>query len=278
MMSCQRMEKSFLSEKTEFILHPVGLFRCKRLQHKYEASRQGVFSKAGTGVIDLFSGLGYENALKDLDGFERIWVLYIFNRNDNGHWKPIVSPPVTANEAKIGMFATRCPYRPNPIGLSCVRLVGVSGLTVTVDEADMLDGTPVIDIKPYITAADAFPNAKCGWVENQNPLIFSVHSSPVFQRKSNKILMFGGMDLQAVAEAQLRTKPTSSERKRVRKYCIGWILSIRLYRILFSVDDKGKTVELIDILSGYSPEQIENGGPDKYGDLHIHISSGLRSL
>ena len=103
----------------------------------------------------------FEAALEDLSGFERIWVIFKFHLNET--WNPKVSPPVISPAGrKVGVFASRSPHRPNPIGMSCVELTGVEKRRIYIRNFDMLDGTPVFDIKPYIPAVDAFPGSAAG--------------------------------------------------------------------------------------------------------------------
>lgn len=104
----------------------------------------------------------YTPCLKDLAGFEYVWVLAWLHLNE--HWKPQVVPPRGPKVAR-GVFATRAPHRPNPIGLSALRLVSVKRNVVRVLGIDLLDGTPVLDLKPYVPYADAFPGAKAGWLD-----------------------------------------------------------------------------------------------------------------
>lgn len=99
--------------------------------------------------------------LADLSGFERIWLLYVFDRVD--HWKPMVLPP--RSSVKRGVFSTRSPHRPNRIGMSVVTLRSIAGTTLEIGPTDILDGTPLLDIKPYIPAIDAFPESRAGWVD-----------------------------------------------------------------------------------------------------------------
>jgi len=101
-------------------------------------------------------------ALKDLDGFDYVWVIYWMHLNR--HWRPQVKPPRGPRVAR-GVLATRAPHRPNPIGLSACRVIEVRGHEVCVEGLDMLDETPILDIKPYVPYADAFPTAACGWVD-----------------------------------------------------------------------------------------------------------------
>src|SRR5258706_13579969 len=103
-----------------------------------------------------------EAALRDLDGVERIWILSF--RDRSGTWAPGVRPPRGARE-KRAVFATRSPDRPNPLGLSAVKLVRIEGTRLFVSGIDLLDGTPILDIKPYVPYADAFPDSRAGWID-----------------------------------------------------------------------------------------------------------------
>lgn len=100
-------------------------------------------------------------ALQDLEGFSRIWVIFHFDRSEG--WTPRVKPP--RGRGKRGVLATRSPHRPNPIGLSAVELVSIEGRRLKVRSHDLLDGTPILDLKPYVPYADAFPGAKAGWID-----------------------------------------------------------------------------------------------------------------
>ena len=104
-------------------------------------------------------------ALKGLDGFSRIWLIWGFSANKpaKGEWQPTVRPPRLGGNASMGVWATRSPYRPNPIGLSCVELVRIDDMDLVVRGADLADGTPIFDIKPYVAYADSFPDAQCGF-------------------------------------------------------------------------------------------------------------------
>lgn len=102
-------------------------------------------------------------ALADLEGMERIWVLSWLHRG--GGWSPQVFPPRGPRQRR-GLFSTRSPDRPNPLGLSAVELVRVEGCDLHVRGIDLLDGTPILDIKPYVPYADAFPGARAGWIDS----------------------------------------------------------------------------------------------------------------
>ena len=119
--------------------------------------------RALDATIELVPGQNFEQAVQDLDGFQYIWVVAWLHLNE--HWKPTVTPPRGPKERR-GLFATRSPHRPNPIGLSALKLIKVDGRVLHVRGIDLLDGTPVLDIKPYVPYADAFPDAKAGWLDD----------------------------------------------------------------------------------------------------------------
>lgn len=125
-------------------------------------TEQTLDDRAQDASIELVAGRNFEQALKDLEGFEYIWVLAWLHLNEG--WNPQVIPP-RGPKVKRGLFATRAPHRPNPIGLSALKLTGIEGRTLKVRGIDLLDGTPVLDIKPYIPYSDAFPKARAGWLE-----------------------------------------------------------------------------------------------------------------
>ena len=108
------------------------------------------------------------DALRGLEGFSHLWLIWQFSQAVREHWSPTVRPPRLGGNTRVGVFATRSPFRPNAIGLSCVRLEGVElhtpeGPVLRVSGADLMDGTPILDIKPYIPYADSRPGAKEGF-------------------------------------------------------------------------------------------------------------------
>lgn len=247
---------------------PIGFFRGDAT-YKYAAPRQGVFA-AAQGRVELSAGRNFEMALRDLAGFERIWLLFAFDRNGGG-WRPTTRPPVSApGYGRVGIFASRAPYRPNPIGLSCVRLLAVAGRVVSVAECDLLDGTPILDIKPYVPAADAFPHARAGWVDAQPDAAWSVETSPTFAQQAAFVRTRGGLDLEATARVQLAHDPFDASRKRV--VCTadgGGVLSIRMFRLHFAVDVAARTVRLREIRSGYRSAELTQTA-DPYADKDLH--------
>lgn len=135
----------------------IGFVRtAQRLHH--EAPRQSGLSRGADGEIVVRQGL--QNAMQDLGGFSHLWVLFWCH---HARGRPVqVRPP--RDVQKRGVFATRSPQRPNPIGLSCVRLVAVERRVLRIADHDLLHGTPVLDVKPYLPYCDSVPNASVGYV------------------------------------------------------------------------------------------------------------------
>ena len=114
------------------------------------------------------------DAIRGLDGFSHLWLVFIFHHASHKEWKPTVRPPRLGGNQKVGVFASRSPFRPNPIGLSCLKIEKIDLLDplapiIHLSGVDVVDGTPVIDIKPYVPYADCLPNASEGFAHGPPP-------------------------------------------------------------------------------------------------------------
>ena len=253
---------------------PIGTFYGDAV-YKYDAPRQGRLFAGHPGRIELNEGQNFEMALRDLDGFERIWVIFLFHENEG--WRPTTRPPVPPRgRDRVGTFASRSPYRPNPIGLSCVRLLKIDGLRLFVDEADLLNETPVLDIKPYIPMADAFPSARAGWVEEQDGNLWTVESTERFSAQNRWLKERSPFDLESFAVVQLSRGNFSkdvfdSSRRRlsIDENARTGVLAYRTFRIYFSYDEFARKVLLQRIWTGYSTDDLKSEA-DKYGDKSLH--------
>lgn len=119
------------------------------------------------------------DALRGLEEFSHLWLIWQFSEAVRDTWSPTVRPPRLGGNTRMGVFATRSPFRPNPIGLSCVKLVGIEkdpelGHVLVVSGADLMDGTPILDIKPYLPYADAHPEALGGFTGNVGGRVLEV--------------------------------------------------------------------------------------------------------
>ena len=120
-----------------------------------------------------------EDALRGIDGFSHLWIIWQFSEAVRQDWSPTVRPPRLGGNTRLGVFATRSPFRPNAIGLSCVRLIAIEqteakGTVLHVAGADLMDGTPILDIKPYIPYSDAHPDAAGGFTDSADDFLLHV--------------------------------------------------------------------------------------------------------
>ncbi|MCX6170353.1 MAG: tRNA (N6-threonylcarbamoyladenosine(37)-N6)-methyltransferase TrmO [Ignavibacteriales bacterium] len=251
----------------KIIIEPIGYLHSE-LIYRYETPRQGVLAGGKISFIELNPNCNFEQAVKDLDGFERLWILYQFHLNNN--WKPLVNPPRHTRK-KVGVFASRAPYRPNQIGMSCVKLEKVDGLKIFISESDILDGSPVIDIKPYLPYSDSFPLAATGWVKNGIENIYEVYYQPQAVVQCNWLKEIANINLIDFARLQLEFNPTDSTRKRISEAENGrYILAYRTWRIIYTVDEIAMTVTIREIRTGYDKEELLDIDHDKYHDKPLH--------
>ena len=141
---------------------PIGIIRTP-FQQATGTPIQSSVANGAEGTIELSPE--FAPGLKDIEGFERIWLIYQFDRASEPQL--LVRPYLDPTER--GVFATRSPARPNRIGMSVVRLLGIQGHRLKIADVDMLDGTPLLDIKPYLPAFDHFPVTRVGWYKDTSP-------------------------------------------------------------------------------------------------------------
>lgn len=135
---------------------------------KFGIPRQSGIVPALRSTIRFEKEFRNADALRGLEGFSHLWIIWIFSENVRDTWKPTVRPPRLGGNTRLGVFATRSSFRPNPIAMSCVkieeiRLEGNNGPEIVVSGADLMDGTPIVDIKPYLPYADSVPDAAGGF-------------------------------------------------------------------------------------------------------------------
>jgi len=145
-----------------FELRPIGWVRSPYQRRFGTPQQASAVDSDAEAILELDPALVPPIALADLAGMDRIWVLSLLDRG--GTFAAEVTPP-RGPRVKRSLYATRSPDRPNPIGLSAVALVRIEGTKLHVTGIDLLDGTPILDIKPYLPYADAFPGSKAGWVD-----------------------------------------------------------------------------------------------------------------
>jgi tRNA-Thr(GGU) m(6)t(6)A37 methyltransferase TsaA len=250
-------------------LEPIGYVRGP-LASKFLAARQPAAAPDTPSRIELLAGRSFEHALEDLAAWKLIWIIFWFHQNPG--WRPKVLPPRSTSGRK-GVFATRSPHRPNPIGMSVVRLEGIDGLTLRVRGSDMLDGTPVLDLKPYVAYTDAHPDAGNGWLEcgaqlrvPQDPVAaYAVHFSPLAATQAAWIEARTALAVEERTRAILALGPMPHPYRRIRKLPGGLQLAVKEWRVHFALT--GREVSVLQIDSGYRDSQLKK---DTDGSLRAH--------
>ena len=159
----------------ELLIRPIAHIRTD-FPTKFGVPRQAGLAEGLEGKIVFEPDYRVDEALRGLEGFSHIWLIWGFSENSGHDWTPTVRPPRLGGNTRVGVFATRSPFRPNGLGLSCVRLLSIRkeetlGTTLLVAGADMVDGTPIYDVKPYIPYADAIPDAVGGFAADAGRLL-----------------------------------------------------------------------------------------------------------
>lgn len=205
------------------------------------ATKFGIPRQSGL-VADLRSTIVFEpkyrnpDALRGIEGYDYLWLIWQFSEAVREEWSPTVRPPRLGGNARMGVFATRSPFRPNSLGLSCVRLLEVEhtqefGTVLHVGGADLMDGTPIFDVKPYVPYADSHPDAKGGFTDGAGEYLLQVDfpqtlleklpeekrsaavgvlshdPRPSYQRKPGRIygLNFAGWDIRFTVDGDILT-------------------------------------------------------------------------
>lgn len=170
----------------ELLLKPIAHIQTD-FNEKFGIPRQSRLVKGLTAKIVFEPGYRQPQAVRGLAAFSHIWLIWGFTKAFGHPYSPTVRPPRLGGNEKMGVFATRSPFRPNPVGLSCVELAAVQqsadGPVLTVRGADLLNGTPIYDIKPYIPYADSVPEALAGFTAQNNSYTLQVHLPPRLQQR-----------------------------------------------------------------------------------------------
>lgn len=253
----------------KLLLAPIGYLRTEA-SAKVDAPRQPAAALGRVGRIELLPGRNLEHAIEDLPGCERIWVIFWLHLNTT--WRPKVLPPRGPSQRR-GVLATRSPHRPNPLGLSALRLTRVEGLTLHVLDVDMVDATPVLDIKPYVAYTDAYPDSSVEWLQRSDG------KSPVDPLAAYQVVLSAlareqlewieGQSAEALGQrihSLLSADPLPRPYRRIRREGDGFRMAVGAWRVRFRVD--GRAVEVDSLESGYRAAQWLEDKADPALDLH----------
>ncbi len=215
------------------------------------------------GVLKLNPDPAYLNSLSHLHEFSHLWIIFVFHKNIEKGWKPLINPPRLEAPRQVGVFASRSPHRPNPIGMSVVKIEEIDflapgGIEIHLSGLDILDGTPVLDIKPYLPFADSFAGATLGWASQgiqKYRVEFSSGSILSIQEAGTKY----HPDLQALLRQMLELDPRpTSQRKRSSidsDESQGLVFAFRIFDfdVKWKIHNKGIFVLELENLAGASP-------------------------
>ena len=213
-------------------IKPIAYIRTV-FPEKFGVPRQSGLARNLQGTVIFEKAYRNPDALRGLEGFSHLWLIWEFsaNRHAEGEWQPTVRPPRLGGNAHMGVFATRSPFRPNPLGLSCVKISGIDldspdGPVILVTGADLMDGTPILDVKPYLPYTDSHPDAIGGFTDTAGDFLLDVtfpaslleklpedkrsaaigvlshDPRPSYQRKPGRIygVSFAGVDIRFTVE------------------------------------------------------------------------------
>ncbi len=184
------MVKESNNKSNSITLNPIGIVSSP-YKEKFAIPRQPGLVSTAKGTVRLLGAVSNIDSVRELQQFSHIWLLFVFHGTQNQGWKPLVRPPRLGGNKKIGVLATRSTFRPNPIGMSVVKLDEIEiceqDVILHISGMDLLDETPIVDIKPYVPYSDSLPNACAGFAQTQPKPNLTVKFSEQAQQNLTKL-------------------------------------------------------------------------------------------
>ena len=260
------------AEPNSWNISPIGFVR-SGCSVKFYAPNQPDYDSGQRNLIELNQDSRLELALSDLEGFDRIWLVSWFHKNST--WRPRVLPP-RGPANRRGVFATRSPHRPNPIGLTSVQLFAVQGRFLEVGPLDLIDGTPILDIKPYLRTVDAYPESSLGWLEEveaaaSQPAQYTITISPQASREIQWLQENFSIDFTERAFHLLSHDPHPHRTRRILKIADNHFrIACGAWRMYFSLHDN--QVMILEIDKGYSNETLQTWQSENIQDGEAQVA------
>ena len=219
-------------EFPSLLISPIGIIH-SCYPEKFGIPRQPGLVRSSSGSVELLPPCNRQEMVKGLEAFSHIWVQFLFHEAVADGWRPMVRPPWLGGQKRVGVFASRTPHRPNYLGLSVVRLTGIrkekKGLFLDIAELDLLDKTPVVDIKPYIPYSDSVAAASDGFIPPPESVTREVvfteaaaHSCHEYEQRTGRRLRL------LIAETLGQDPRPASQRHQVREYGMAlWDVNVR---------------------------------------------------
>lgn len=251
-----------LPQNESYAFAPIGYIR-SCFKEKFGVARQSMMISQARGVLKFNPDPAYRNSLRHLHEFSHLWIIFVFHKNLEKGWRPLINPPRLEAPEQVGVFASRSPHRPNPIGMSVVKIEEIDfsapgGIELHLSGLDILDGTPVLDIKPYMAYADSFVDATPGWASRsiqKYRVEFSPESLLAIEESGTRY----HPDLQTLLQQMLELDPRpTSQRRRARieaDESEGLIFAFRIFDfdVRWQIHNKGIFVVELEKLAGASP-------------------------
>ncbi len=238
----------------KFTYEAIGVIKSS-FNEKFGTPRQPHLNPDSRGEIHLNPRLNPEQSLKGLEEFSHLWVLFHFHLNRSSGFKASIHPP-RLNGKKTGVFSTRSPHRANPIGLSVVKIERIENGIIYVSSLDLVDGTPIIDIKPYIPSADRVDHAEGAWTDqiDDQQLQVNLSSFPEIPGNPSKE---EAERLKALftrtIELDPRALPYKGDRENPHPYGNRYAILVEDYNVVFQLE--GTQAQIIEISQGYKKPQ-----------------------
>jgi tRNA-Thr(GGU) m(6)t(6)A37 methyltransferase TsaA len=234
---------------------PIAFFPIGRVisdyREKMETPRQGILAAGVLSQIEIFDDTRLFHALDGIEKWSHIWVVFCFDRDP--HFSPKVQPP--RSKQRRGVLSTRSPHRPNPIGMTVGRLVEIRGSRLILEGLDLLDKTPILDVKPYVPYADSVSDANAGWlVEEVSESGWQLKWSALALEQL-EFLDDRAIRLRDAINQILEAGPNENSARRIRRKGEKGLLAYKDYRVSFIVS--GQRIELIRIDSGYCQRDLD---------------------
>lgn len=239
----------------DWTFQTVGFIRSPYKQ-KFAIPRQPGLIDAAKGELVLHPPYASDEMVRGIEGFSHLWLVFVFHETAGKGWSPLVRPPRLGGNARKGVFATRATFRPNPIGLSVVKLEGVrregEKLVLELGGLDLLDGTPILDVKPYLPYADALPDALGGFADHAPETEMTVSFSAEACQMLNRLTALP--DFAALIEKVLKQDPRPPYKKQ-RDGLQSYGMTLYDYNIKWTVDGMHNHVTEISALSAQDREE-----------------------
>lgn len=217
-------------------------------KEKFAVPRQPGLIQDGGGELHLQAPYNQPEAVRGLEAFSHIWLLFVFHQTMEGGWRPTVRPPRLGGNARMGVFATRSTFRPNPIGMSLVELKGIrcehQQVILELGSLDLVDGTPIVDIKPYLPFAEALPEARAGFAQQapaaDMPVSFNLQAQQQLQQHQRHYPHLERFIVQVLAQDP---RPAYRKGEEPDREYAAWLLE---FNVRWRVTQSGTQVIAID--------------------------------